>query len=252
MDGSIEHKPPKRSRPVQVADRIKDWVVERDLRQGDRLPNEAQMIALFKVSKGTVREALRILEAQGLIVTRTGPGGGSFIGKVTAERAESLLANYFYFQNLSLADIYQMRKVLEPEMAASLTGRLDDDQLAELEALAMSHPHPAQSAEEEKERHIASLRFHARLAAFADNRLLGFVISFMSRILTDLTVYRRLFDPPNHELWQRGREHQLQLVAALRGQDEAEARRIMASHMASAEALMAAQEAELERRFMAD
>jgi hypothetical protein len=43
---------------------------------------------------------MRILEAQGLVVTRTGPGGGSFVGEVTAERAKALLANYFYFQEL--------------------------------------------------------------------------------------------------------------------------------------------------------
>ena len=67
----------RRSRPVQVADQIKRWVVERDLRKGDKLPNEAAMIAEFGVSKGSVREAMRILEAQGLIVTKTGPGGGS-------------------------------------------------------------------------------------------------------------------------------------------------------------------------------
>ena len=253
MDGSSKPTDrPRRSRPVRVAEEIKQWVVERDLRQGDKLPNEAEMIGLFAVSKGTVREAMRILEAQGLIVTRTGPGGGSFVGEVSAERARSLLANYFYFQDLSVADIYQMRKALEPELAASLAGRLNAAQLDELQALAERHPEPARSAEEEKEQHVASLAFHARLADFAGNRLLGFVIGFMARILTDLTVYRRLYEPPNHALWERGRHHQIELVRALRDGDGARARSIMASHMAGAEQMMAAQEARLMRRFMAD
>ena len=121
MDGSgTPSTKPKRSRPVRVADEIKQWVVERDLKAGDKLPNESAMIEQFGVSKGTVREALRILEAQGLIETKTGPGGGSIVGEVSAERARSLLANYFYFQDLSIADIYQMRKALEPELAATL------------------------------------------------------------------------------------------------------------------------------------
>ncbi|MCR9151312.1 MAG: FCD domain-containing protein [Rhodobacteraceae bacterium] len=253
MDGSS--KPAgrtRRSRPVRVAEEIKQWVVERDLRQGDKLPNEAEMIGLFAVSKGTVREAMRILEAQGLIVTRTGPGGGSFVGEVSAERARSLLANYFYFQHLSVADIYQVRKALEPELAASLAGRLTAAQLDELQALAERHPEPARSAEEEKEQHVASLAFHARLADFAGNPLLGFVIGFMARILTDLTVYRRLYDPPNRALWERGRHHQIELVRALRAGDGARARSVMASHMAGAEEMMAAQEARLMRRFMED
>ncbi len=253
MDGSNATSPrPKRSRPVLVADQIKQWVVERDLKQGDKLPNESEMIAQFAVSKGTVREALRILEAQGLIVTKTGPGGGSMVGEVSAERARSLLANYFYFKDLSIADIYQMRKVLEPELAASLAGSLTNEQLDELQVLAERHPKPAKSAEEEKELHIASLSFHARLSEFADNRLLGFVIGFMARILTDLTVFRGLYDPPNIELWRKGRQHQLQLVEALRRGESDNAREIMASHMRVAEELMRVQEAHLARRFVGE
>ena len=243
---------PKRSRPVRVAEEIKQWVVERDLKKGDKLPNESAMIAEFGVSKGTVREALRILEAQGLIVTKTGPGGGSMVGEVSAERARSLLANYFYFQDLSVADIYQMRRVLEPELAASLAGRLNPEQLAALQHLAERHAEPAQSAEEEKEQHISSLVFHARLAYFADNRLLGFVIDFMAQMLTDLTVYRQLYDPPNRELWQKGRDHQLQLVAALCSGNADQARQVMASHMRIAESQMQRQEAQLMRRFIGE
>ena len=242
----------KKSRPVLVADQIKSWVVERDLRTGAKLPNEAAMIDLFGVSKGTVREALRILEAQGLIVTKTGPGGGSLVDKVSEDRARSLLANYFYFQDLSLHDIYQLRKLLEPEMAASLAGTLSDAQLQELSDLIGSHARPATSAEEEKQEHIASLAFHARLADFASNRLLSFMIGFMARILTDMTVYRKLYDKPNTELWEKGRASQLDLVEALRRADANAARRIMAEHMNTAEALMLAQEAELSRSFIVD
>ncbi|MEE4186963.1 MAG: GntR family transcriptional regulator, partial [Roseobacter sp.] len=192
MDGGQTSRArPKRSRPVKVADEIKQWVVDRDLKKGDKLPNEAEMIALFAVSKGTVREALRILEAQGLIVTRTGPGGGSFVGEVSRDRALSLLANYFYFHDLSLANIYQMRKALEPELAASLAGTLDDAQIAALTEMVTAYDTPARTAEEEKQEHIASLAFHAQLAELADNPLLGFMISFMARMLTEMTVYKK-------------------------------------------------------------
>lgn len=251
MDGSnSSSSKPKQSRPVQVADAIKQWVVEHDLKQGDKLPNEGEMITKFGVSKGTVREALRILEAQGLILTKTGPGGGSIVDKVSAERARALLANYFYFQDLSVADVYQLRKVLEPELVASLAGKLDAEQLDKLQLLANRHPQPARDADEEKQRHIASLEFHAQLAEYAANPLLGFVIGFMSRILTDLTVFRGLYDPPNLDLWRKGREHQLDLVAALRAGDADAARKIMTSHMKVAEAFMQDQEVKLMRRFV--
>ena len=86
---------PKVSRPVQVAESIKDWVVDEGLKAGDRLPGEAELIARFGMAKGTIREAMRILEAQGLIKTRTGPGGGSFVHEVSRQRAKALLGNYF-------------------------------------------------------------------------------------------------------------------------------------------------------------
>jgi DNA-binding FadR family transcriptional regulator len=174
------------------------------------------------------------------------------VGEVTADRAKALLANYFYFQRLSVADIYQLRRALEPELAASLAGRLSDAQLAELEQVVSRYPEPAKSAEEERDQHVASLAFHRKLANFSGNPLLAFVVSFMGRILTDLTVYRRLYDPPNRELYEKGLAYQTELIAALRHGRAEEARAIMRSHMETAEALMQRQEAEVLRRFIAE
>ncbi|MBF9036137.1 FCD domain-containing protein [Rhodobacterales bacterium HKCCE2091] len=243
---------PRRSRPAKVAEAIKDWVVEHNLRKGDRLPNEADLMARFGMAKGTIREAMRILEAQGLIESRTGPGGGCFVGEVTADRAKALLANYFYFNEISISDIYQLRRLLEPEIAATLAGRLSGEQLGQLEAIVATYPEPARDAEEERDQHVASLLFHRRLANFSSNALLAFVVSFMARILTDLTVYRQLYDPPNRELFTRGLAYQTDLIAALREGRAADARAIMAAHMDTAERLMQAQEARVARRFMAE
>ncbi|PJE33365.1 FadR/GntR family transcriptional regulator [Pseudooceanicola marinus] len=235
---------------MQVAEAIKDYVVEEGLRMGDRLPGEAELIARFGMSKGTIREAMRILEAQGLVKTRTGPGGGSFVHEVSRERAQALLGNYFYFRDLTLKDIYQMRRWLEPELAASLAGKLTDAQLSRLDAVVETYDHPSSDVEEEREQHIASLRFHQLLAEFARNELLGFVIGFMAQILSDLTIYRRLYEPANPELWEKGRAYQLELLDALRRGDADRARLVMADHMATAEQLMEGQEAEMLKRFL--
>ncbi len=135
MTAAESAEPNRRSRPVRVAEAIKEWVVEKGLMPGDRLPGEAELIDRFAMSKGTIREAMRLLQAQGLIVTKTGPGGGSFVGRVTKVRAHALLANYFYFKQISIDDIYQVRIALEPELAAGLAGRISASQLAELRAI---------------------------------------------------------------------------------------------------------------------
>lgn len=192
------------------------------------------------------------MQAQGLIETKTGPGGGSFVGEVTRERATALLANYFYFRDVTIDDIYQVRIALEPELAASLAGRLSDSQLRELELIMEDYSDAAADAEEERRQHVASLRFHSRLSDFGGNALLGFFIGFMAQILTDLTVYKRLYTTPNHDLWRKGRQHQIDLIAALRSDNDVRAREIMRSHMVMARSLMETQEAEVMKRFIAE
>nr|WP_230981740.1 FCD domain-containing protein [Ruegeria pomeroyi] len=243
---------PKISRPVQVAEAIKDWVVEQGLQAGDRLPGEAELIERFGMAKGTIREAMRILEAQGLIKTRTGPGGGSFVHEVSQQRAKALLGNYFYFKDLTIGDIYQLRLTLEPELAASLAGKLSQSTLDLLEKTTAEYVEPAATLDEERDQHVASLRFHAILANQSQNPLLGFVIDFMVNLLTDLTVYRRLYSPPNIELWKQGRDHQQQLIAALRNGEADKARAIMTDHMKTAWKLMRQQEVEMESRFISE
>jgi Transcriptional regulators len=145
-----------------------------------------------------------------------------------------------------------MRKVLEPELAASLAGKLNVEQLAQLKQLVDKYPQPSKSAEEERDQHIASLAFHQKLSEFGENKLLGFIIGFMAQILTDLTLYKRLYEPPNVKLWQEGRNHQLQLLKVLQDGNSEKARKVMQSHMLKAEALMHKQEAEIVRRFIAE
>jgi GntR family transcriptional regulator, transcriptional repressor for pyruvate dehydrogenase complex len=243
---------PRLSRPAQVAEAIKDWIVQEHFGAGDRLPSEPELIERFGMAKGTIREAMRILEAQGLVKSRTGPGGGTFVHEVSKERARALLGNYFYFQNLTIRDIYDLRRVLEPELAAGLAGKLSGEVLGQLEAIIGEYCEPARNLDEEREQHVASLRFHALLAEQSDNPLLGFLIDFMVNMLSDLTVYRKLYSPPNLELWEKGKAFQLELIDALRIGDGDTARLVMRDHMETAQKLMEGQEAEMLRRFISE
>ncbi len=247
----IPSNPERRlSRPQRVAEAIKAWVMAQDCQPGQRLPSETDLMARFGMAKGTIREAVRILEAQGLVKSRTGPGGGVFVHQVPEERAAALLGNYFYFDKLTIDDIYQIREVLEPELAASLAGALTPAQLARLEAVIARYDAPAQGAEEERAQHVESLRFHAMLAEMSPNPLLRFLVRFIVNMLTEITVSRHLYDPPNPELWASGRDYQARLVGALREGDADEARMILRDHMRNAHRLMRLQEAAPAQRFL--
>src|SRR5690606_33469220 len=123
--------PPKRS--DLVAEEIKRLMTSKNLLPGDRLPRENELQELFNVSKGTVREALKSLEVQGLIKVSTGPGGGGMAVEVPLDRAFQLMQNYLFFKEVSIEDIYRIRQLLEPELAASAVPHLTDAQLDALE-----------------------------------------------------------------------------------------------------------------------
>jgi len=235
---------------MQVAEAIKDWIVEQGLQPDDRLPSESDLIARFGMSKSTIREAIRLLEAQGLVKTRTGPGGGAFVNAPSELRTQALLSNYFYFKNLSIADIYQLRRALEPELAADLAGKLSEQDLERLEATMNRFDAPARDAEEERLQHIASLEFHKVLGELTGNAMLGFMVRFLANVLTELTVQRRLFDPPNPEIQMLGQTRHRQLIDALRDGDAQLAANVLAEHMEAAQALMEKQEVIVQRRFM--
>ncbi|MEX0758126.1 MAG: GntR family transcriptional regulator, partial [Tistlia sp.] len=138
-----------------IAEAVKDWIVLNALRPGDRLPQEKALMAQFKASKGTIREALKALETQGLIRSRTGPGGGAFVAEQSGEHAMALLANYFFFRQPSIRDIYALRKRLEPDLAASLAGQLGEDDFRRLEATMRLYDHPPATTGEEYQQRLA-------------------------------------------------------------------------------------------------
>jgi len=237
-------------RPDLLVDTIKRWITERRIRPGDRLPQERALIEDFGMSKGSVREALKALETQGLIATRTGPGGGAFVADVPPDRAMSLLSNYFFFQSPSIQDIYALRVQLEPEMAASLIGRLDEPDLERLERTTTIYSSPIESPEREHQQRLDEFAFHEVLADLCPNPLLSFFCRFLISLLKNLAICHKIYDQPSPELFDTGRFYQMAVYDALRRGDADEVRRVMRRHMLAAEEIMVQREAQLGEGFL--
>lgn len=246
----LQSQPGAQNRPNAVSEAIKSIIRDEELMPGDRLPQEPDLVKAFGVSKGTIREALKILETQGLIQMRTGPGGGAFITDIPLERARSLLANTFFFKQLSISNIYEIREALEPELAAELASHLSEKDFSILEDQMVAYDHPPATIKEEQQQRIAELEFHERLAAFSKNPLLGFTCGFLATLLKELTVCRRIYRHPNPQLRERGFSYQTQLIEAMRAGDPETARSIMKAHMRAARRMMIAQEAIVNRDFL--
>lgn len=239
----------RRPRPEVISEAIKEHIAHHGLVPGDRLPQESHLVEVLGASKGTVREALRDLAAQGLIQTRTGPGGGAFICEVSDNRTMELLGNYFFFHPPTIHDIYEVRKQLQPSMVASLEGMLDDTAFQRLEAVMAYYTDPPASLEEEHSQRIKELEFHLVLVDYCPNPLLALMCRFMIRLLMSLTTCQRIYDHPYPELRQRGFDFQRRLIDALQDNDMNRACRVMAEHMEAAQALMEAREATFDKAF---
>ena len=238
------------SRPTEISERLKDLIVEKGLQPGDRLPQERELMARFKASKSTIREALGALQAEGLVRTRTGPGGGAFVSAINDGRAMELLGNYFFFRQPSIGDIYALRKLLEPELAASVVGHLREEDFKRLHDTVRLYDHkPANKGEEYRQR-LAELDFHSVLAELCPNRVLGFVCGFLQNLLRNLSICRRIYDKPNPQLRESGLSYQVRLLSAFNDGDAELAREVMYQHMRAAQEYMEACEAELTSDFL--
>ena len=100
----------------EVVSQIHEMVREGKFKAGDQLPSERELAETFKVSRTSVREALRALEAQRLVVSRT--GAGTFVADLPIESLIAPLAAMLIEEKDALADIFEMRKMIEPHIAS--------------------------------------------------------------------------------------------------------------------------------------
>lgn len=217
-----------------VAEEMKRWIMSEGLQPNDRLPNEHELASTFGISRWTAREALKSLEVQGLIKISPGPKGGARIADVSQENAIQLLANYFYFKPLRVAHLYDLRRVLEPMMAAEAIDHLDESRLAALEASIAVTRASARDESEHRAQRVAELEFHNILADACPNLLLGFVCRFINNLMLDWVVLNRTYVEAHDAFRDTNVHFHDDLLAAFRAKDRAAVIRIMTEHMEDA------------------
>ena len=126
-----EHVAPRKLSSL-VADKITERILRNGLTPGSRLPSEAEMRRQLGVGRGTVREALRVLEAQGLITVYSGPQGGPVVEELDVEHMTRLLLLLLISWEATLHDVCVVRDVLDPLTAGLAAEHASDEQLEQL------------------------------------------------------------------------------------------------------------------------
>jgi DNA-binding FadR family transcriptional regulator len=129
-----------------VARALRRKIVTGELRADDPLPPEDQLMAELRVARTTVREALRILESEGLLIVRRGAGGGARVRTPAVPMVARYIGLLLQYEGTTLADVHRCRVMLEAPAAGLLATRADPEVVAALrraladEAAAMDGP----------------------------------------------------------------------------------------------------------------
>jgi GntR family transcriptional repressor for pyruvate dehydrogenase complex len=170
-----------REKPQQIADELRALIVSGKLTEGESLGREPDLVERFGVSRPSLREALRILEAEGLISVVRGVYGGVVVHepnrRLTARTASLVLRS----RNVSLADVFEARALLEPMAAkavASMRGRR-----AAVKELSQLIDEEEAAIEDPDRFGVANAAFHERLVALAGNQTLAIVTEMLDEIV---------------------------------------------------------------------
>ena len=163
--------PPKRATKKTheiVADRLRDRILSGDLKVGDRLPPEDELTEQFGTARTTLREALRVLESQGLLTIRRGRGGGPVVTHPSLESTAVGLAVSLQLRGTSMSDLDAARRMIEPQVAGELARRHDDDDIVALRA-AVEAAEAAAKANDQAQFALAAANMHETLIERSGN-----------------------------------------------------------------------------------
>jgi GntR family transcriptional repressor for pyruvate dehydrogenase complex len=174
----------------RVASAIVDHIVASGLRPGDRLPNEGAMVESFGVGRGSLREALRILEVHGLISLRSGPGGGPIVIAVGPRAVSRTFSLYLHLSGSTMGELIETRLMIEPMVARLAARYITLGNNAEQLRSALERE---QSISADKGSYIdAANDFHYVLATLTGNRVFDIVATALKELYTTRIVGRGL------------------------------------------------------------
>ena len=164
---------------------IRQAIFEGKLRIGDKLSSEEKLMQEFGVSRATLRAALHSLEVLGFIEIKKGKAGGAFIIEIDPKKARDFFINFLHFRNLSLRDLFEVRKILEPYMATKAAKSVNEDNLKKLKEI-IEKSHQLLENGTENEFHKYDIEFHRVIGNATQNPILIFITEFVENLLLEV------------------------------------------------------------------
>lgn len=218
-----------RVRPAyqQVADQLRDRILDGSLGSGDRLPTEVELGDIFGVSRSTVREALRLLASRDLIHTTRGTTGGTFVSRVEFDKVSDYLETSLGLmsgsEDISLSDLLEARDLLEVPAAGLAALRHEPHHIDEMRVIV----------ERERQTRGRGLKFrehrnfHGIVVNAADNGLIGVMTEPVFRVLQARLARGEM----TTEFWTDVDDDHTEILERIAARDSAGAEAAMRSHL---------------------
>ncbi len=219
----------KQNRVFQdVVEQIQDAILEGRVAPGEKLPAERELKEMFNTSRGTLREALRVLEQKGLIEIRLGAGGGAVVRNVSSDSITENLALLIRSREIDLEDLREFRMGVEGNIAALAAEKAEDRDIERLRGLLATAKLKLDNKEGWQEFTRADTNVHMALARICGNT----VYEFIQRSIHDNIhrYYAKYLAREARELLAHY-EDLCEIVDAVERRDGEDAGRLMKKHL---------------------
>ncbi len=224
-----------------IVEQIRDEIFTGRRKPGDRLPPEQILAKQFNVSRTGVREALRVLEFQGLVEVRHGYAGGAFVGDGGLTPVLGALQTSLQLGQVEVSELYEARQLFEPTIARLAVQRADPASLKRLDENAKRAKAMIAAGADV---FSVNLEFHAILVQAAGNRVLALVTQALLALLERLD---REY-PTNRGVSRKAVSDHVQLVSAIRAHNAVRAEQLMIKHLHDLEGRFARIQKQMQRQ----
>jgi len=223
-----------------VADELRQQIINGKLADGDLLPGQKQLVEHFNVSLVSVREALRILETEGLVSVRRGNRGGAVVHAPAKSSAAYMLGLVLQSDSVPVTDLRTALRELEPSCAA-LAALRPDRATTLLPELIQSNEAMADSLGDPEKFSEIGREFHHRLARGCGNHTMIVVMGSLEALWTsqegewfDRAKEENAYPTPAKR--RAALNAHIKITEAIADGDIDRARRLASRHMADAHA----------------
>ncbi len=226
MESAVTFRPVRVVRASdEVVQQVKARIFGRQLASGDQLPSEKDLAEQFGLSRVTIRDALRVLESQGLIEIKVGARGGAFVARPSAQPVSESLTNMLRLRRTTVRQLAEARLVVEPQVAALAARRATARDLKAMAGAIES----ARAGRAARDPYFIphSVAFHIALAEAAKNQVLLFAVNSFRTLFHEALAHLL----PADDMARRAIVDHQHILDAIEDRDAERSRQVMYAHL---------------------